>query len=53
MGYKAIELLLQGEFGKAVGIKCNEIIQMDLEEALNLEKKLNMEMYEMAKILSM
>lgn len=52
MGHKAVELLLQGNCGKALGIKCNEIIDMDLEEALKAEKELDMEMYEMAKILS-
>lgn len=52
MGHKALKLLLEGESGKALGIRCNEIIYMDLKEALTLEKKLNMEMYEMAKILS-
>ncbi len=52
MGHKALKLLLQGEAGKALGIKCNEIIHIDLEEALNTEKELDMGMYEMAKILS-
>ncbi|NMA87312.1 MAG: 6-phosphofructokinase [Tissierellia bacterium] len=52
MGYKAIELLLQEQSGKALGIKCNEIIHMDLEEALKIEKKLDLDMYEMAKVLS-
>ncbi len=51
-GYKAIELLLQEQSGKALGIKCNEIIHMDLEEALKIEKKLDLDMYEMAKVLS-
>ena len=52
MGHRAVELLIQGKSGKALGIKCNEIIDMDLDKALKIEKKLDMEMYEMAKILS-
>ena len=52
MGYRAVELLIQGKSGKALGIKCNEIIDIDLDKALKIEKKLDMEMYEMAKILS-
>ncbi len=52
MGHKAVDLLIQGKSGKALGIKCNEIIDMDLDKALKAEKKLDMEMYDMAKILS-
>lgn len=52
MGNRALRLLLDGHSGIALGIKCNEIIYMDLEEALAVKKELDMEMYEMAKILS-
>lgn len=52
MGYKAIELLLANETGKAIGIKHNEIISIDFEEALNTKKEFNKQMYEIAKILS-
>ena len=52
MGHKAVELLLEGKYNRALGMKCNEIIDMDLEEALSAEKNLDMDMYEIAKVLS-
>jgi len=52
MGYKAVELLLNNEKGKALGIKCNEIISVDLDEALNTEKNFDRSMFEISKILS-
>lgn len=52
MGYKAVELLLNNQRGKALGIKCNEIISVDIDEALNTPKEFNRSMYEISKILS-
>ncbi len=52
MGDTAIELLKQGKSGRALGIKCNKIIDLDIEEALSIEKKFNEEMYHTAKVLS-
>ncbi|HSH35793.1 6-phosphofructokinase [Schnuerera sp.] len=52
MGNRAVELLLSNESGKALGIKCNELVSMDLEEALNTEKEFDKNMYNIAKILS-
>ncbi|MBS4534788.1 6-phosphofructokinase [Clostridium sp. D2Q-14] len=52
MGSEAVKLLLSGESGKAVGIKDNRIINMDIDEALNVESKLDKDMYELTKILS-
>ena len=52
MGYKAVELLLSNETGKAIGIRNNEIISIDFEEALNTKKEFNKPMYEISKILS-
>lgn len=52
MGNKAIELLSEGESGRTLGIKCNEIIDLDINEALSIKKEFNIEMYEIAKILS-
>ncbi len=54
MGYKAVELLLQeGMTSKAVGIKGEEIVYYDLEEALNMPRKHDGSMMELAEILSM
>jgi len=52
MGNKAVELLLANETGKALDVKCNEIISVDLEEALNTQKVFDKHTYEIAKILS-
>jgi 6-phosphofructokinase 1 len=52
MGRKAVELLLDGKFGRALGIKCNEIIDLDIDEALNIKKEFNIEMHKTTQILS-
>jgi len=52
-GCKAVELLLEeGMTSKAIGIEGSEIIAIDLEEALNMPRKSNGYMMEMADILS-
>ena len=52
MGYKAVKLLLEGEYGKALGIKFDKIFNIDIEESLNQKREFDKEMYEIAKILS-
>ncbi len=52
MGRKAIELLLDNKSGRAIGIKCNKIVDLDITEALNKEKIFDMAMYNNAQILS-
>ncbi|SHH45146.1 6-phosphofructokinase [Sporanaerobacter acetigenes] len=52
MGNKAVDLLLQGKTERAIGIRENEIVDFDLDEALSTERVFNNEMYEMAKVLS-
>ncbi len=52
MGRKAIELLLANKSGRAIGIKCNKVLDLDITEALKAEKVFDMEMYNNAKILS-
>ncbi len=52
MGRRAIESLIEGKYNQALGMKCNEIINLDLNEALLIKKEFNMNMYETAKILS-
>lgn len=52
MGNKAIELLRDGKSGRALGIKCNNIIDLEINEALDIEKAFDLEMYNTAKILS-
>lgn len=53
MGYKAVELLMQeGMTSQAVGIKGNEIVSFDLEDAVNMPRKHDESLMDLAEILS-
>ena len=52
MGAKAVELLLKGESGVAIGMKNNEIISLDIDQAIAVRDRLNMELYELAAVLA-
>lgn len=52
MGNKAIELLKQGKSNRVLGVKCNKIIDLDITEALKMEKQFDLDMYNTAKVLS-
>ncbi len=53
MGYKAVELLCQqGVTSKAVGIKGDEIVYYDLEEALGMPRKHDRSLMDLAEIIS-
>lgn len=53
MGKKAVELLMENKGNRVLGIKCNNIIDMDINEALKVEKKFDFDMYKTADILSL
>lgn len=52
MGAKAVELLSENISSKLVGIKGNEIIDMDIDEALEMKKDIDHELLDLARILS-
>ena len=52
MGVRAVELLLEGKAARVVGIKDNKIIDLDIHEALSMERTFDKDTYEMVKILS-
>ncbi|MDR3296348.1 MAG: 6-phosphofructokinase [Clostridiales Family XIII bacterium] len=52
MGYRAVELLRDGNDSRAVGIKGSAIVDYDLEEALNMEPVYDSAINELAEILS-
>lgn len=52
MGVRAVELLLDGKSARVVGIKDNEIIDLDIYEALSMKRNFDEDTYEMVKILS-
>jgi len=51
-GAHAVELLKNGQQGRAVGIKGNALIDLDITEALAMKKTLNRDIYDLAKILA-
>lgn len=52
MGRKSVELLLDNKSARAIGIKCNKVIDLDITDALNKEKEFDLTMYNNAKVLS-
>lgn len=52
MGKRAVELLIAGKSGRALGVKCNNIIDMDISEALMIKKEFDVDLYKTAEILS-
>ena len=52
MGKRAVELLAEGKSNRVLGFKCNEIIDVDIDEALKIKKEFNRELYDLANVLS-
>ncbi|MBU3189366.1 6-phosphofructokinase [Clostridium bowmanii] len=52
MGVKAVEVLMEGKSGRVIGMRGGKIVDEDINTALAMPRKLNEELYEMAKILS-
>jgi len=52
-GNKAVRLLKDGQGNRVVGIHKNEIIDMDIIEAVSMKKKFNYELYETLQMISM
>ena len=50
---RAVDLLVDGQGGRVVGIKNNQIVDMDITEALAIPRQFNKELYDKAKILSL
>lgn len=52
-GNKAVRLLKDGVSNRVVGIRKNEIIDMDILEAVSMKKKFNYELYETLQMISL
>lgn len=52
MGYRAVELLEEGNTDRVVGIRGNNIIDEDIEEALNMPRRFDSRLYDIARTLS-
>ena len=53
LGVHAIKTLKEGRFNRAVGIVNNQMIDVDIEEALNAKSNFNPELYNSADVLSL
>ena len=53
MGSKAVDLLLDGEESRMVSCQANNIVDVSLDKALNKEKSIDMDIYNLARILSL
>lgn len=53
MAVRAIDLILENKTNRAIGIKNNQIIDMDITEALAIPHDIDKELYEVAHILSL
>lgn len=51
MGVKAVELLSEGIGNRIIAMKNNKVVDYDIEEALNMKKEIDDEMFKLAKIL--
>ncbi|MBM4762537.1 6-phosphofructokinase [Bacillus sp. B15-48] len=52
LGAKAVELLLEGKGGRAVGIEQNKLVDYDLIEVLSMQHKVDLNLYKLSKELS-
>ena len=52
MGKRAVELLLDNKSNRVLGVKCNNIIDIDISEALSMKKVFDVDMYNTARVLS-
>jgi 6-phosphofructokinase 1 len=52
LGAKAVELLLEGKEGRAVGIRSNKIVDFSISEALSQKHTIDLEMYKLSTELS-
>jgi 6-phosphofructokinase 1 len=52
LGARAVELLLEGKGGRAVGIEKNRLVDYDIIEALGREHRLDLELFKLSKELS-
>ena len=48
LGYHAVELLSQGIGNRVVGLQKDQIVDFDIQEALNIKKEFQMEIYNLA-----
>lgn len=53
MGRMAVGLLSNNKYGKALGVKCNDVFYMDIDEALEAKREFDEKIYNTAMLLSL
>jgi len=53
MGKRAVGLLLENKSSRVLGYKCNNVIDIDITQALEMEKEFDVDMYNTANVLSL
>lgn len=53
MGAKAVDVLLEGKTSRVIGIRDNQIIDEDIDEALALERKFDEDLFELSEVISL
>lgn len=52
LGHRAVELLLEGKTSRVVGVRNNQVIDQDIDEALAMERKFDEKLYDIANEIS-
>jgi 6-phosphofructokinase 1 len=53
LGARAVEVLLEDRSQRVIGIKNNEVVDIDIDEALAVNREFDEDFYELTKILSL
>lgn len=48
LGHRAVEVLLEGKTARVIGIRNNQVIDVDIDEALAIERKFDEKLYDIA-----
>jgi len=48
MGHYAVDLILQNKLNRIVGLKCGEVVDYSIKEALNMHKEFDIDLYKTA-----
>jgi 6-phosphofructokinase 1 len=48
MGHRAVELLMEGKSGRVIGTVKGDIVDLDIHEALSIERPFNEQLYQIA-----
>ncbi|MBU5592609.1 6-phosphofructokinase [Clostridium sp. MSJ-4] len=52
LGYKAVDVLMEGKSSRVVGIRDGKVVDLDIDEALSMPRTFNEDLFEIAQILS-